>query len=528
MRWIGHASGVEPASAIERLVACTNGSFVRWVLALDAVERPSESHEAVAKQLLGVTEGLPVSTQPDVLGRAVVASYALAADPPTIGLLNSVRAGLGGTIAPPPVEEDAFAQVMTQLAVAAYPELLVLVAQPPGPWHVGVNCLTARHGPLGHEAALLARAEVDRKDLRPADTEYEEFCVLFRSTGSGGGESFDLIPACLLGSAAAKAVLDEGLGFSLSAFLQAVHVSVEELRRALVAKHATVGAAVWLAGVTLPEGALVDAGAVTISRGDEDLCRLYNDFRPPGLTAASPSDGCLLRAELPYSVTLQSVAENVTPTVWPSTATLTSLHEVVQRVRAALLLATDEAVLAGEPAWGFFLEPLGSSHSQPYPIPTQPVRTLRLNEGEVARWRRALGALERHADGDHLRVALSRLRSAAEPGRRRDDAIIDAMICLEALFGARSDSTLRVTGSVARLLGTDLESRRELKRRVADLYALRSAIVHGADVDHAKVADGSSEAVRIAREVVAAILDRDELVRLPSSERSNRLLVFDA
>jgi len=66
-----------------------------------------------------------------------------------------------------------------------------------------------------------------------------------------------------------------------------------------------------------------------------------------------------------------------------------------------------------------------------------------------------------------LNVAASRLLRAVRERDQPDDALVDAVISLEALFGVGevSETTFRVSAACARLLEADLAKRQEVRKR---------------------------------------------------------------
>jgi len=84
-----------------------------------------------------------------------------------------------------------------------------------------------------------------------------------------------------------------------------------------------------------------------------------------------------------------------------------------------------------------------------------------------------------------LNVAASRLLRAVRERDQPDDALVDAVISLEALFGVGevSETTFRVSAACARLLEADLAKRQEVRKRIADAYGARSRLVHGAQLE---------------------------------------------
>jgi hypothetical protein len=124
------------------------------------------------------------------------------------------------------------------------------------------------------------------------------------------------------------------------------------------------------------------------------------------------------------------------------------------------------------------------------------------------------------------RVNVSARRIVSSISRRHDpaDALVDAVTVWENLVGTRSKVTKRVSGALANLLNPDVHGRPELARRLREIYDVRSAIVHGRDIDRAKVPPAASDAIDVALRALRACYKRGkEWLELSSPVRSERL-----
>jgi hypothetical protein len=126
----------------------------------------------------------------------------------------------------------------------------------------------------------------------------------------------------------------------------------------------------------------------------------------------------------------------------------------------------------------------------------------------------------------HLGPAPTRLLRASNERRDKGDALIDTVIAWEALFGATSEATLRVSGAIAKLLRPAGDDRRHLRKRAAEIYALRSQLVHGVEVAPTDLTEASDEALQLGIDAVRTRLSsRSDLAGKTSSERSTELLL---
>jgi hypothetical protein len=132
-----------------------------------------------------------------------------------------------------------------------------------------------------------------------------------------------------------------------------------------------------------------------------------------------------------------------------------------------------------------------------------------------------------------LGIALRRLLAAARERASPTDALIDAVIVWENLFGTREgEVTLRVSASLAWLLGEDAASRGRIFRDAKKLYTLRSKIVHGAsEPEGAEAVESRRRAVELSTAALRALFrDHPELLAssMDGAQRSSRLILASA
>ena len=125
-----------------------------------------------------------------------------------------------------------------------------------------------------------------------------------------------------------------------------------------------------------------------------------------------------------------------------------------------------------------------------------------------------------------LNVAASRLLRAVRERDQPDDALVDAVISLEALFGVGevSETTFRVSAACARLLEADLAKRQEVRKRIADAYGARSRLVHGAQLEAQDIERHRDAALSFATEAFRVLLSqRPDLI--DSENRASVILL---
>lgn len=129
----------------------------------------------------------------------------------------------------------------------------------------------------------------------------------------------------------------------------------------------------------------------------------------------------------------------------------------------------------------------------------------------------------------HVQVAIDRFLLAATERTLAPDALVDAVVSLDALFGSPAEARLRVGAAVAWLLEPDsAEARTQIFKEVGEIYAARSNAVHGSRASR-RVGDGMVlEALRLALRVLAAIFYSSQwLLNTPKSADRGLALILD-
>lgn len=127
-----------------------------------------------------------------------------------------------------------------------------------------------------------------------------------------------------------------------------------------------------------------------------------------------------------------------------------------------------------------------------------------------------------------LDIGMRRLLSATTGRTDPMDALIDAVICWESLFGTHTETTFRVTGAISKLLEQgELSDREALHRELKEIYETRSRLVHGGSEPRLEeLSRKRQRAIEVAAECLRSIYrDRPDLLGLPAAARSARLLL---
>lgn len=184
----------------------------------------------------------------------------------------------------------------------------------------------------------------------------------------------------------------------------------------------------------------------------------------------------------------------------------------LSHLRLALLLGSAKAVQADVPDWtrttitGFaLLMPFTAIPGWQNVTASGDLAGRDPTTAEQASWAdaaRDLSALNL----DNVQTAIDRFLLAATERTSASDALVDAVVSLDALFGSPAEARLRVGGAVAWLLEPDSPAARtQLFKVVGDIYAARSNAVHGNRASRRASESMVLDAVRLALRVLSAI-----------------------
>ncbi|MDI5971874.1 HEPN domain-containing protein [Streptomyces sp. SL13] len=131
---------------------------------------------------------------------------------------------------------------------------------------------------------------------------------------------------------------------------------------------------------------------------------------------------------------------------------------------------------------------------------------------------------------DSLDIAMQRVLRAASARGDDSDGLIDALISWENMFGASTETTFRVTASLAKLIESDSGRRREKRKELAKIYSSRSKIVHGAkEIPGETVYEQRQDAILVACQALRVLYtSRTDLLGLKSEDRGTWLLLEGA
>jgi len=448
-----------------------------------------------------------------------------------------LRSMSGGAI-PRPTSGDAVAAAILKLLPAAYPLMLLP--------RVGMNMSGGSEllaPSFNHPNSPLAKAAMlDDPDLRALFTEANGASLSAPYVTAFGGNAIQdwAFPCIALGHAWFRARLDR-LTPTPDDVARALEGTLSDLRG--LGRHETVEipVRVGLSGVKLPSGHPgFSVKGVTVRPSEPRDDWLAWRFDKDRDTVAGIADNGVQQAvrysgDLIVELSVEWLAYLGSwdfEKGWPRHLLegQERLSQAVDDIRLALALIPSkhhDPVLSQQ-SWRAVFEPTSIApnsnwRSREYNLRIRP-RTLLGNE--VEEWQLLVERVVA-ADLSHIRIAVSRTLQALGERSEFHDILIDSVMAWENLFGARSDTVFRVTGSLAVLLGTNAEDRRALLKELRKLYDLRSAVVHGSAEIGPDDAVQSDRATNIALSALHTLLisRQDLLDEADGAHRSNKLLV---
>jgi hypothetical protein len=498
-----------------------------------------DDREAVVSEVAGLVQQLaPTAEHPEWVRLRQFADVfgAFEADAGTTAV-NVLRKKCGGQVWQPASSDPVEQELLVQLR-DIYP-LLLLPDSPTPPFDAASTRLSVplfRHPRRPNfEEAVMGHDVL----MRLFPPESESAPIANNNADPGAGFRTSLFVGQLVGAGWGLACLSSKVP-TLAEHVAGAKTVLTTLIGALQGKAVTIPVRVGLTGLLLPEGCTdVDFGWARLRPSDaRDENTLINNVLPGTLQGTDQDGGTIiikysgnivLEMDLPYHIKLEKAQPNEKrPGALNTYRTIT---KDLESLRLGLLLAVDtNAPVSVVSSWTRIVDPLGanvfpSSWSDPRTIPSLNPR--RLTTEQVEDWQRWTNLVHERRQKS-VEVSIRRALLATER-REPEDMLVDAVVVWENLFGARQDTTLRVTGSLAWLLAEDNEDRKAKQRQFKKLYQLRSDIVHGSNQLSRDDAGKPYETLQVALSALKVIFrDRPDLLTERSSEdRSNRILLGD-
>lgn len=387
-------------------------------------------------------------------------------------------------------------------------------------------------------AAVMADSVLSK--LYPIDSDHSgPSGSALRSTGLGGGVQLWMFAENITTAAWHDVHFgSEKPGFR--DYVQSVLHIVRTLRRSLQGRSAVVPMRIGIAGVLLPEGVdSIDLGWAKLRRADRRDAHFTRRTPVGGQLQHTNSAGesimidyagnLVLELDIPYKVILKNL-DVATP--WPAELDQASLiTEPIECLRLALLLAGVGENSTAVPTWQSVVDPLHGAESVGWSDPRQRINLVpvQLTAETLESWQEWANRIRTHRT-PQTSVSIRRILRAVSERKEPEDTLIDAVIVWENLFGAAQETTLRVTMSVAWMLGGDAKGRTRLVKELKDIYQQRSDIIHGnAKLKMEKTYPCAMRAIEISIELLRIMFrDHPKFLELKSGSERSALVLLDA
>jgi hypothetical protein len=539
----------DPLSAFDaaRLREVLGNHFLLYVLALngeaalaEALETPTDQQRTLLESLTQLVD--PAVIPDDSFGRQIELAHRFGMSLPeqTRSLANLLRETASGALPLLPVTDDPVLEGLFALLSSVYPVLLLP---------------DAVIGPFGPQISSPEHNHPGKAQLEQAIQQDPVLTKLFTTHSESTGWTGSTLRANVGGSiqlwgfAGRQIVLAwqaAKLDSQIPAFDEVADRLIQQItqiRQAIQGKKVNVPVRVGLTGVLLPASLEeLDLGWARVRRATALDRAVASRTGIEGKLQTTTADGetvtieyggdLVVELEMPYILLLEELRLEAG---WPEELSELSqqLTDKLDSIRLGLVLGLDSPDPVNVvTTWQLILDPLANAlhpaWSDPKRVPNLVPR--QLTTEEVDNWGIWAKRVHKHRTPS-VAVSVRRMLQAVGSRHSSDDVLVDAVIVWENLFGASQETTLRISSSLAWLLGTDASDRAERQKNYKRLYGVRSGIVHGSakKVKPEILVTHSREAVLISIEALRAVFStRTELLKLPTSEERSIAAMLDA
>lgn len=445
-----------------------------------------------------------------------------------------------------PATKDEIEAALVSMTLDAYPAFLL----PPDPAIIPIQfmerpSIRVTSMLFGHPQRTafndaVLRDVVLKKVFQQQSEHSGIYGMVYQNSGRGGSLQLIMLPEILLRTAWRHM---EGCDRSPEAFAAQALQELQLVRDAFAGKRRFVTAKLGLMGVLLPNATtcleLSDGVVRAITEADRKLAPevLKGQLRgtdSAGNTTIVNYDGdLLLEYRFPYRVRAVDRPMDASPSDFPEDMRPPAeLDRMLLRLRFSLMLAVErENRVQIVPTWRYVDDPLSIGHAMSWSDPRQGVgiMPIQLTETDVVAWGEWYARLGT-AHVARVELALSRILRALAERREPSDVLIDSVIAWENLFGTKEgEPTFRITTCLAVLLENSFDARADLKKKLSDIYALRSKVVHGSRNLKQSEYPLCQEALEIAIRAIRMLTTiRTDILELPDgAARSTALLLGD-
>jgi hypothetical protein len=342
---------------------------------------------------------------------------------------------------------------------------------------------------------------------------------VFLSTGEGRSLDRDVLPALIVAGAANRLhALHET--FSVDELVQETERFFDQLRHLVRGKEVEFPALSMFCGISIAPEVSVELPWGVLSRPTPW----------PNRFAEWARFDLMLVTNVPIRIAITEPGEDPqSPSKFAALSTKTDrlLAGREQRTSLSLLLA-----LPGKPGavrlWRTVLGPfvgqgLSAQGGNPRPLFGTQAHIDTATGAELARWGRLVN--ERYTS--RLDIATDRLISSVTIRHDPGDALVDAVIALEAMFAGtdHGELTFRIAAGLASLLEpTDPEAREQTFKKTREIYEARNKIVHGRAPSMANAGALRDRAFELGRQSLGRLYERHPDL-LGDDARARRLIL---
>ncbi len=511
----------DSAEHVRYLRARLGDPFTNWLL-----DNPGESLSAVQAEVarsVAATVRRHIEQSPELpvdLAISGLVIYQPGLRGSVIDLLHTKVAGA------PRIEEtgDAVLDALMQMTAHGYGELLLQSAHRFTPTALAPN-------PFG--TALLTAVAKDPAFPYTEEDPEEDQVVVTLPTGWQSGLQWVLLGSSIIQYAWELAKLHVAVP-TLDDVLSQLPKALNQARDVFAGRTIELTGLASLTGVVLPLGkeVMLPWGRLRAARREDHPLLIGDlvDRSTVGRTGTaekvtiSDAGDVILEVKIRTKIGISPAGSNPRMVV----SGREELERRITEVRLAHLLADDSdqtAVIL--PVWRRLLTPISGgmlsvSWSDPRLFASRSPTAL--SDPQVATWSDWITQLSKVNIG-RLGVASARILRAAAERRDAYDSLIDAVIAWEALLGAETEITFRLSSAIARLLHPAGDERRAARKRIAEIYVLRSAVIHGTERNRAEVSKASREALSIGINVIRTLVAQPELLKMAPGERGIEILM---
>jgi hypothetical protein len=451
-------------------------------------------------------------------------------------LANTLRTTAGGKIWEPNSSDPLEYVLLIQLR-DMYPALLLpdrkIGFSSPTP-NLGTSLLQDARTKEVQKAAL---AHPTISKIFPENSEHGgRTGNLYTNAGWGGSVQLSMLAYDLIGASWELAHLSTATP-SIEEYAKALRRVLATIVAAADRKPASIPVRVGLTGAVLHEDVEeIDLGWARIrSADDRDESVTLDEAIPGTLHAAEAGQDVAIRyrgdivveMDIPYRIQMGKIDIG---TDWPEGFNPNRIIEQrIENLRLGLALSNDlEPRATVLQAWIRIFNPLHTGVvGWRNPALMRNMYPRKLSQDEVSEWRKWATMIS-EGRNKSVDVSIRRALLAISDRNAPEDMLVDAVIVWENLFGAKQETTMRVTSSLAWLLGESTQDRQAKQRTYKAIYELRSGIVHGSrELRSAAELTKPAESLEIALQALRVVFrDRPDLLELHDSAlRSNNLLL---